>query len=88
MHTLRHTAAMRLLLAGNDITVIALWLGHEQLATTNIYLHADMSHKQRAIDRDQAARQRSPVATGPPTRSSRSWRRFDYADNFRGAHPR
>lgn len=51
MHTLRHTAAMRLLLAGNDITVIALWLGHEQLSTTNIYLHADMSHKQHAIDR-------------------------------------
>lgn len=51
MHTLRHTAAMRLLLAGNDITVIALWLGHDQIATTNIYLHADMSHKQQAIDR-------------------------------------
>lgn len=51
MHTLRHTAAMRLLIAGNDITVIALWLGHEQVATTNIYLHADMTHKQKAIDR-------------------------------------
>jgi integrase/recombinase XerD len=51
MHTLRHTAAMRLLIAGNDITVIALWLGHEQISTTNIYLHADMSHKQQAIDR-------------------------------------
>jgi len=51
MHTLRHTAAMRLLLAGNDVTVIALWLGHEQLSTTNIYLHADMTHKQQAIDR-------------------------------------
>ena len=51
MHTLRHTAAMRLLLAGNDITVIALWLGHEQVSTTNVYLHADMTHKQRAIDR-------------------------------------
>ena len=51
MHTLRHTAAMRLLFAGNDITVIALWLGHEQIATTNIYLHADMTHKQHAIDR-------------------------------------
>jgi site-specific recombinase XerD len=51
MHTLRHTAAMRLLLAGNDITVIALWLGHEQIATTNVYLHADMTHKQEAIDR-------------------------------------
>jgi integrase/recombinase XerD len=51
MHTLRHTAAMRLLLAGNDVTVIALWLGHEQLSTTNVYLHADMTHKQQAIDR-------------------------------------
>ncbi|MBV8217674.1 MAG: site-specific integrase, partial [Solirubrobacterales bacterium] len=48
MHTLRHTAAMRLPLAGNDVTVIALWLGHEQISTTNIYLHADMSHKQQA----------------------------------------
>ncbi len=53
MHTLRHTAAMRLLLAGNDITVIALWLGHEQISTTSIYLHADMTHKQKAIDRTQ-----------------------------------
>ncbi len=59
MHTLRHTAAMRLLLAGNDITVIALWLGHEQIATTNIYLHADMTHKQRAIDRTK------PLTTKP-----------------------
>jgi site-specific recombinase XerD len=51
MHTLRHTAAMRLLIAGNDVTTIALWLGHEQISTTNIYLHADMTHKQQAIDR-------------------------------------
>jgi integrase/recombinase XerD len=58
-HTLRHTAAMRLLLAGNDITVIALWLGHEQIETTNIYLHADMTHKQRAIDRTK------PLAAKP-----------------------
>lgn len=54
MHTLRHTAAMRLLLAGNDITVIALWLGHEQVSTTTIYLHADMTQKQQAIDRTTA----------------------------------
>ena len=59
MHTLRHTAAMRLLLAGNDITVIALWLGHEQISTTNVYLHADMSHKQKAIARA------NPLATKP-----------------------
>jgi integrase/recombinase XerD len=50
-HTLRHTAAMRLLLSGVDVTVIALWLGHEQVSTTNIYLHADMTQKERAIAR-------------------------------------
>ena len=51
--TLRHTAAMRVLLAGIDVTVIALWLGHEQVATTSIYLHADMTQKERAIARTQ-----------------------------------
>lgn len=52
MHTLRHSAAMRLLESGTDVTIIALWLGHEQPATTaQIYLHADMSQKQRAIAR-------------------------------------
>jgi integrase/recombinase XerD len=50
-HTLRHTAAMRLLTSGVDITVISLRLGHEQIATTNIYLHADMAHEERAIAR-------------------------------------
>ena len=50
-HVLRHTAAMRLLHAGNDITVIALWLGHENITTTQIYLQADMTLKQRALDR-------------------------------------
>lgn len=51
MHTLRHTAAMRLLDAGTDVAVIALWLGHEQIATAHIYLHADMNQKERAIGR-------------------------------------
>jgi integrase/recombinase XerD len=50
-HTLRHTAAMNLLHAGVDITVIALWLGHENPATTRIYLHADMALKEKAIAR-------------------------------------
>ncbi len=50
-HTLRHTCAMRLLLSGVDVTVIALWLGHEQVSTTGIYLHADMSQKERAVAR-------------------------------------
>lgn len=52
MHALRHTAAMRLLESGTDVTIIALWLGHEQPATTaQIYLHADMSQKQKALAR-------------------------------------
>ncbi len=51
MHTLRHTAAMRLLHAGIDISVIALWLGHEQAETTQIYLHADLALKEQALAR-------------------------------------
>jgi site-specific recombinase XerD len=50
-HTLRHTAAMRLLHAGTDTSVIALWLGHEQAETTQIYLHADLALKERALAR-------------------------------------
>ena len=50
-HTLRHTCAMRLLHAGNDITIIALWLGHAGIDTTRIYLHADMTQKEQAIAR-------------------------------------
>lgn len=50
-HTLRHTAAMRLLEAGVDTSVIALWLGHERTETTQIYLHADLGIKERALAR-------------------------------------
>src|SRR5207244_11015822 len=50
-HTLRHTAAMRLLHAGVDTSVIALWLGHEHAETTQIYLHADLALKERALAR-------------------------------------
>jgi integrase/recombinase XerD len=50
-HVLRHTAAMRLLHAGIDTTVIALWLGHEQVETTQMYLHADLAIKERALAR-------------------------------------
>ena len=51
MHVLRHSAAMRLLRAGIDTSVIALWLGHEQIETTQIYLHADLQIKERALER-------------------------------------
>jgi len=50
-HTLRHSAAMALLHAGVDISVIALWLGHESSETSMIYLHADMTLKERALAR-------------------------------------
>ena len=51
MHVLRHTTAMRLLHANVDTSVIALWLGHESPETTQIYLHADMVLKERALAR-------------------------------------
>jgi site-specific recombinase XerD len=49
-HVLRHSCAMSLLQARVDTAVIALWLGHADLRSTNIYLHADMTIKQRALD--------------------------------------
>lgn len=58
-HTLRHTAAMRLLHAGVDTTVIALWLGHENVETTQIYVHADLTLKERALSRT------TPIGTRP-----------------------
>ncbi|MBU0637218.1 site-specific integrase [Patescibacteria group bacterium] len=50
-HVLRHTAAMELLHHGVDRSVIALWLGHESVETTQMYLHADMRLKQQALSR-------------------------------------
>jgi site-specific recombinase XerD len=50
-HVLRHTTAVSLLQAGNDRAVIALWLGHESIETTQMYLDADLSMKERALAR-------------------------------------
>jgi len=50
-HTLRHTTAMHLLQSGVDIAVIALWLGHESIETTHIYLEADLGTKERALQK-------------------------------------
>jgi integrase/recombinase XerD len=52
-HTLRHSAAMALLHAGVDTSVIALWMGHEDPASPQIYLHADMTIKEKALARVQ-----------------------------------
>ena len=50
-HVLRHSAAMNLLRAGCDATLLALWLGHESLGTTQVYIHADLTIKERALAR-------------------------------------
>jgi site-specific recombinase XerD len=55
-HTLRHGAAMALLRGGVDLSVIALWLGHESTETTQVYLHADMKLKEKALARTTSSR--------------------------------
>ena len=65
-HTLRHTCAMRLLEAGTDIATIALFLGHEQISSTNMYLHAHLALKEQALAR-----------TTPPGTSSKRYRPSD-----------
>jgi integrase/recombinase XerD len=50
-HVLRHSAAMQLLQNGVDRTVIALWLGHESVETTQMYIHADLQMKEKAMAR-------------------------------------
>jgi site-specific recombinase XerD len=60
-HVLRHSAAMQLLQNGVDRTVIALWLGHESVETTQMYIHADIQMKEKAMARTK------PI-TAPPDR--------------------
>ncbi|MQA89821.1 MAG: tyrosine-type recombinase/integrase, partial [Gemmatimonas sp.] len=67
-HVLRHTAAMELRQAGVDLSVIALWLGHESVETTMIYLHADLASREEALSRI------SPVENG--------YRRFRASDEL------
>ena len=52
-HTLRHSTAMHLLQSGVDISVIALWLGHESPTTTHQYVEADLAMKEKALSRLQ-----------------------------------
>jgi site-specific recombinase XerD len=52
-HTVRHTTAMHLLQSGVDITVIALWLGHESPATTHLYVEADLAMKEKTLGKLQ-----------------------------------
>jgi integrase/recombinase XerD len=50
-HVLRHSTAMHLFQAGVDMAMIALWLGHENLETTHVYVEADLATKERALDK-------------------------------------
>jgi len=51
VHVLRHTMAMDLLQGGVDLSVIALWLGHESVETTQIYLEATLAMKEKALNK-------------------------------------
>lgn len=59
-HVFRHTTAMHLLQAGVDLAVIALWLGHESVETTHVYVEADLAMKEQALDK------LAPVGPGVP----------------------
>ncbi len=67
-HVLRHSCAMQLLDAGVDVAVIALWLGHESIRTTDIYQHADLGLKERALSK----------AAGPAA----PWKRYRPSDSL------
>ena len=63
------------------LTVIALWLGHESIETTQIYLHADMQLKERALGHTPIPLEPRRRGSGRPTTSSHSSRASDYADS-------
>ena len=74
-HTFRNTTAMHLLQSGVDITVIALWLGHESPATTHIYVEADLAMKERALSKLRPPKIKS--VRYRPTNCSSFCRTFD-----------
>lgn len=66
-HTIRHTTAMHLLQSGIDITVIALWLGHESPATTHMYVEADLADEGTLSRPDYSHQAPLRSGTGRPT---------------------
>jgi site-specific recombinase XerD len=56
-HLFRHTRAMNMRIAGHDVSIIALWLGHQDVSSTMKYLHADLKLKERALDRTAVTEQ-------------------------------
>ena len=77
-HLLRHTAAMHLIRAGNDLSSVAYWLGHAHLNTTHIYVEIDMEAKRRMLDKTHP-----PQPTSPPP-----WRQPDLLDWLNELTPR
>jgi site-specific recombinase XerD len=65
-HTIRHTTAMHLLQSGVDLSVIAMWLGHEDIETTHQYLDADLETKKRALGRLPSPTVRRARSKGRP----------------------
>ena len=53
-HTLRHTTAMHLLRAGNEVNMVSYWLGHADINTTHIYLEIDMAMKRKMLEKVDA----------------------------------
>ena len=60
-HTIRHTTAMHLLRAGNDVNMVSYWLGHVDINTTHIYVEIDMEMKRRMLQKTAA-----PAVKKPP----------------------
>ncbi len=65
-HTLRHTTAMHLLRAGNDINMVSYWLGHADINTTHIYLEIDMEMKRRMLQKTEAPTVKKPLPWQKP----------------------
>lgn len=53
-HTIRHTTAMHLLRAGNDVNMVSYWLGHADINTTHVYLEIDMEMKRHMLEKTEA----------------------------------
>ena len=78
---------MDLLHHGVDQAVIALWLGHESVETTQVYIHADMRMKEKALARASPPAAKPGPVSGPTTSSSPSSKRSDYAEQPHGRMP-
>jgi len=66
-HTIRHTTAMHLLRAGNDVTMVSYWLGHADINTTHIYVEIDMEMKRQMLQK----------AGAPAVQKSLPWQKPD-----------